>query len=427
LKKVLIISYYFPPCNLTAAQRIGSWEKYLPENGFYPIVVTRNWTGEELTEVQRLQNSGTEIKHIKNEQSEIFYMPYRAALRDRCFAKGQTNRFYRLMSKALTAVYLVGQNFSLRFIPFNNLYYQAQTILKANPDIQHLLISGNPFEQFYFGYLLKKEFSEVKFIADYRDEWTTSEIINFSIFKNILWRFQKFSEKKWIKMADILCANTEYASRKLHAFHNKKVEVLINGYEVPELSERQSKKNSHKLTILHNGTLYPTQNLELLALGLSKIDVPENFVIELLFPGIKIDKAVSRKIEKDFAHLPVQLSLSERIPQKELFDLQLSADIMLMVAHKNKKGIVGSKLYEYIGLRKPILLCPTDGDEIEKTVMQTGLGLVINNVEDLKVHLENLIKHKIENGEITMNTNIMAIEAFSRRNQAKKLSKYLNQ
>ena len=43
MKKILIISYFFPPCNLTAAQRVYSLAKYLSKYGFYPTIVTRRW------------------------------------------------------------------------------------------------------------------------------------------------------------------------------------------------------------------------------------------------------------------------------------------------------------------------------------------------------------------------------------------------
>ena len=43
MQKVLIISYFFPPCNLTASQRVVSWAKYLHKSGYYPIIITRKW------------------------------------------------------------------------------------------------------------------------------------------------------------------------------------------------------------------------------------------------------------------------------------------------------------------------------------------------------------------------------------------------
>ena len=43
MENVLIISYFFPPCNLTASQRAFNWAKYLKEFGYNPIVITRKW------------------------------------------------------------------------------------------------------------------------------------------------------------------------------------------------------------------------------------------------------------------------------------------------------------------------------------------------------------------------------------------------
>ena len=43
MKKVIVLSYFFTPCNLTASQRALGWAKYLKEFGYYPIIITRNW------------------------------------------------------------------------------------------------------------------------------------------------------------------------------------------------------------------------------------------------------------------------------------------------------------------------------------------------------------------------------------------------
>src|SRR5687768_6104456 len=44
---ILIVSYFFPPCNIVAAQRIKSFADNFKKFGLYPVIVTRHWTGEE--------------------------------------------------------------------------------------------------------------------------------------------------------------------------------------------------------------------------------------------------------------------------------------------------------------------------------------------------------------------------------------------
>lgn len=425
MKKVLILSYYFPPCNLTAAQRVGSWEKFLPEFGFYPIVVTRNWTGRELSEAQRLENSYPSIEIVQNPKSEVHYLPYSPNFRDHAFIKGQTSIAFRYISKFLTSFQLILQNFTINVIPYNNMYYRARDIISKNPDIKFLLISGNPFEQFYFGYLLKKEFPYIKWIADYRDEWTTSEIIEFKGLKKWLWDFQQIFEKKWISTANLITANTNYACKKLNFFHQKKTNKLLNGFDF-ELTNQIFSPTFDSLKIVHNGTLYPTQDISLLAEALSEIDVPNNFNIELYFPGIKIDQSVAEKTEKLFKNSKAKTFMTDRVSKDEVLKIQMNADLLLMIAHNGKKGIIGSKLYEYIGLQKRILLCPSDNDELEETILKTNLGIVVSEKDKLKSILLTQIEEKIKFGILKTDPNLIEVNKSNRKNQAILLAQYLN-
>ncbi len=426
MKKVLIVSYFFPPCNLTAAQRPGSWYKYLPEFGFSPIVVTRNWTGKELTEEERLVDSGESLTIIKSTNAEIHYLPYRSSLRDVSFIKSNKNIFFSFLSKCLTALNLFFHNYSVRFIPYNNLYYHSRQVLKDNPDISFLVISGNPFEQFFFGHLLKNEFPNLKWVADFRDEWTTSEIIEFGVLKKWLWKFQRFSEIKWVKNASLITGNTNHAVSKLAAFHQKPTKKLLNGFDfVSAPSQIVSSPNT--LKIVHNGTLYPTQDISVFIQGIKQVDIPEDFSVEVYFPGIKIMPNVAQIVEAGFKGSNIKLVLSNRLQQKEVMELQANADLLLMVAHKSRKGIVGSKLYEYIGLQKTILLCPTDDDELEETIEETNLGIVASDEQSVKKVIEQLIALKRSNTSITKEPNLEAVNKYTRKSQAQLLASYLNE
>ena len=47
MKRVLIISYFFPPGNFAGSYRIKAWADQLQKFGYYPIVVTRHWAENE--------------------------------------------------------------------------------------------------------------------------------------------------------------------------------------------------------------------------------------------------------------------------------------------------------------------------------------------------------------------------------------------
>ena len=171
MKKILIISYFFPPCNLTASQRADSWAKNLHKFGYYPIVITRNWNHDIKNPFDTMKSSGEKVQHTKKESYEVYHLPYRANYRDEIYVKYENSKFV-LFRRLLTFFELLSQNFSNYFIPFKNIHRFTEDYLKNNNDIQGLIISGNPFILFKFGYLLKKKFG-IKWLADYRDEWNT--------------------------------------------------------------------------------------------------------------------------------------------------------------------------------------------------------------------------------------------------------------
>lgn len=428
MKKILIISYFFPPCNLTAADRIGSWYKYLPEYGFYPIVVTRNWTGKELSEVDRLESSNKQVIIKKTDKGEVHFLPYVKSTRDKFFIKGEksNNILFKSLSKLITAWTMFWQNFTLKAIPYNNLYYYSREILINNKDIKSVIISAMPFELFYFGFLLKKEFLKIEWIADYRDEWTTSEIERFNFLKTLLWNFQVFSEKKWVKNAKLITTNTKQAVRKLSTLHKKEAKLLINGFDF-NIVEKKVKKHTLKvdeLVIIHNGTLYPTQKIDILINGIRIFEENYSYKLKFLFPGINIKPDVAKYVKSCFDSLKSECVLMDRVPKESILELQQQADIMLMIKHEGKTGIIGSKIYEYVGLQKPILLCPSDKGELEEIVKNTGLGLIANTPQSLASILLNAINSKREGNLIIKNYNKEAISSYNRKKQVSLLSSF---
>lgn len=419
MKKVLIISYYFPPCNLTAAQRIGSWEKYLPKNGFYPIVITRNWTGEELTEVQRLQNSGTEIRHVQKDHSEIFYMSYRATLRDRCFNKGQTNRLFKILSKILTSLTIFFRHFSIHVIPYKNLYDQACEVLSKNPDIEHLIISADPFEQFSFGYHLKKQFPKINWVADYRDDWTTSEIDYHPCRK-----LQSFFEKKWLLSSSLIISVSPHYTSKISTLTQKPGATIYNGFDFQ--LNGSAPTNDEVFTITYNGTLYESQPIEHFLVGLQKlIDSKPKIKISINFPGLAINQTQEVRVRKIMDGYESFLNISNRLPKEQVIEMQISSDFLLMVAHQNIKGIPSSKVFEYIGLRRPFILCPGDDDVLNKLSNDSQIGTILSDSDQVFNFLQNAVNTKI-NKQNASEIDEKAILQFSVKEQVKNLGIILN-
>ena len=387
MKKVLIISYFFPPCNLTASNRIAGWEKHLPEFGFYPIIVTRNWIGSELTAEERLMDSGSELRVEKKYHSEVHYLPYLASLRDKLFRKAGNNSVYRLLSKFLTFVGVFLQPLCIRAIPYNNLYFHAKRLLKENSDISTVLISGNPFEQFYFGYKLKKAFPRISWIADYRDDWTTSEVVKVP-FRS----FHRYFEKKWVGTASCFTTISPFYQKKISALVGIPGHVIYNGFS--EIIELKEKSNLDEFVISYNGTLYEKQEIEIFLEGFKMfIDTKPKLTVKLKFPGILIDKTQANRVAKYLKGYEKHYEMTNRLPKEQIIEIQKNSDLLLMVSHSNIKGVTSSKIFEYISLQKPFIVCPNDHDVLEEIAVQSGLGIVLNSHQQVLEYLINEIHY----------------------------------
>ena len=428
MKKVLILSYFFPPCNLTASQRAFGWAKYLKMFGYYPIVVTRNWDIPIGTPRDVLKPTGNTIEHKVFEGYEVYYLPYKSSLRDRIFVNYGDHKF-GFWRRILTFVEILSENFTNFFIPFKNLYDFSDNFLKENKDIRYLVVTANPFTLFRFGYLLQKR-HKVKWLADYRDDWNTSDFNKKSGIIDLCVNYLKsYSEKKWVGTAEGITSVSEAYKNKISNFVNRPGSVMLNGYFEEEfMAESQDKSSDEIFSIVYNGSLYNSQEIEIFLTAFKKlVDLNrKKNNIRIFFPGLLFDKIQAERITKFLTGYEDFYVITPRISKQEVFAIQRKAHLLLMVAHKNLVGIPSSKLYEYIGFGKPILACPSDGDIIEETLKGYNVGEISNTSEEA---LEKLQKFYtiFEAGEFNSIKPDNAYQSlFTRKGSAIHLSKLLD-
>lgn len=424
MKKILIISYFYPPCNLTAANRTKSWADYLSENGYYPTVITRNWDKPIDSPESLLEATGKTIKHEKFDTHEVYYLPFQPSFRDRWFSRHNGSQLQKL-SKIFTFFHLIAENFSLRFIPHSNLYTFARKFLQENKDTHALLVSAQPFNQFHMAYRLKQEF-KLDWIADYRDDWNTSEIDpKLKGIMSILDKLNQRSEKKWVGTAKLITSVSPYYVEKISNYVQRPGRVLLNGYD--NLIDFRSKPvDSIIFRITFNGSLYPSQPIEHFLKAIKKL-IKEGYTeIRLQFPGLAYDPLQAKRVKSQTKNIKQHVHITERITKKEVLEIQSESDLLLMLSHPGFKGIPSSKLYEYIGLHKQILLYPNDNGIVSKTLNEVKLGIICESTEAIYSKLKELLDSKRAGIVQEMQGDIERIKFFSRKVQTKELAKILD-
>ena len=426
LNKILIISYFFPPCSLTASNRAFFWAKYLKDYGYEPIVITRKWD-HKIKSPEDIAKSSINKKKIIEEKASyrVIYMPYKSSLRDKIYVKKPR---WILLRKLLTFVELFGQNYSAKALPYYNIFEESRAIVKKE-GIKKVVVTGNPFPCFQFGYLLKKEFVDLNWIADYRDDWTTTELSSpQGTIAKILFKLEQKSEQKWVETASLITSVSEYYVNKISSFVGVEGEELLNGYDemIEELPAFGLAKD--RFIITYNGSLYPSQKIEPLLLVFSELiqHFNDKIRIELMFPGLDFNPEQGRRVRNSLKDVMDHVTITDRVNRDKVLEIQRESHLLLMIAHKGIKGIPSSKLYEYIGLQKPVLLYPNDNDIIEKTLKDCSLGIICEDEMDIENKLSKFIKDYILNGENSFSGDKQKIDKYHRKQQVKKLATLLD-
>jgi glycosyltransferase involved in cell wall biosynthesis len=423
MQKVLVISYFFPPCNLTASQRVNSWGEYLHKSGYHPIIITRKWEKQVKSFKDCHYSTSTDVLIEKNENYEVHFCPYKANLRDHLHTQNKMS----YLKKTLSFFEIIFQNIWVKLCPFNNLLFEAEKIIEKEKNINSIIISGNPFIQFKFGYKLNKKY-KIPWIADYRDAWTTSTINNIqkNKFLNLINKYHRFFEKKWIKTASFITASSEPIGKSISEITNVPSAPIYNGFEPDDFLEYELvKKNSAIFQIVYVGTLYNGQDISIFLNAYKKLIDQKNAKTKLLFPGLDLDKIQKNRIEKIMTGYEEYYQTSSRIPKSEILKLEKSSHLLLHVAWKGHDGIIASKIYEYIGSGSKTIIVPGDKGSIDEIVKQSNSGVVFH---DFHTTFDFLCKEydSFVCGNASMQQKNNESIQFTRENQTMKLAELIN-
>ena len=425
MKKILILSYFYPPANFVGGLRVASWAKYLNQHGYYPIIVTRNWNPGQKDLTDKIEHN--QLHHEKNETHEVYRLPYKQSLRDKLadYKNSLVATFFR---KSMSLFELVGQNFWLNALPYSNFYTHSLDLIKSE-DIKLVIASGRPFQLFSIASKLKKK-TGTPWLADYRDEWNSwQNKLSPSLIQKMVNSLEKRSELEWTDNVDGIISVTDYWANSISKFIKKPYHVVMNGYEKGGAEENITRKlQAKKFIVSYLGTLYPHQDIEkTIAAFTESIDKFSGQIeIEINFVGLSTIPAEEEKVKRLTAQYPKNFKVLPRLPKAEIDQFYESSDLMLATGFTGVKGCMPTKLFECGVSNIPLLLYPSDNDSMEEFVKSTNCGYVAQNHKEATILLEQLIQHKISGNKAPLEPNKEKLAFYSRENQTARLAEILN-
>mgnify|MGYP006100318083 CR=1 FL=1 len=408
MTKILILSYYYEPANFVACERVHSWAKYFKENDLYPIIVTRQWNEGQTDIVDPVNNNKLNI--IKYDGHEVHYLPHKNSLRNK-LAYANKLSFIR---KILSFSELLTERILFRFSKNYIFYAYTHRFLKKNQGIKIIIASGRPFYLFKVASLLALK-NKVKWIADYRDEWTTIyPKPKLSLINKLLFSLEKINERKWIDSSAFFTTTSEPIKNRISKTHNKKGLLVYNGYDGEVLKQISNQNNSNELNILYAGTLYSYQNIDLLIDSVKKINCESSIVnINMTYVGVEIIPSELKKLEHKINN-DTSFTIIPKMNYEDLTNLYHEMDILYLTSYEQNEGWLPVKLFDYYRIGKPVLLYPSDNGVMRDFIMQSNSGLSCSN----HLEFEKFIT-KFLNNKVTFIRNEEFGRFYSRKYQAK--------
>jgi glycosyltransferase involved in cell wall biosynthesis len=411
--KCLILAYDFPPYNSIGAQRPLGWYKYLHFSGIYPIVVTRHWDAHISGTIDCIKPTKQTVIECQTDVcGTLVRVPFKPNLRDKMLLRFGTSR-YTVLRKILTVIF---QLFEFHFGLADNkkcIYKAASNYIKSNR-VDIIIATGEPFILFKYASKLSKKY-KLPWIADYRDGWSTN--YNRKAPEKLFYRI--IERRLLASSSQIITVSEAFANEISQIVPRKLVSVVKNGY-FPEKFESITITRNKKLTIAFAGTLYPYQPIEMFAEGLAMFKGKSNCILK--FIGADFYPEQSKRINNAFLRTGAFLETTGRLPHIQAIEQLASADILLLPASSRHPQIY-AKVFDYLALKKPIILFEDDKSSLSDIINTTQSGYICANALEIAAVLDKLYLQWETHGHIQCCSS--NIEQYSRKEQTRLLAEIL--
>ncbi len=421
MKKVLIISYYWPPAGGPGSQRAVKFAKYLPAFGWQPLIFTVKKGEYPYYDPSLEKDVDPGLKILRTFAPEPFRLFKKLSGID-SHAPIPVGHLTRSSPGVKHKIFnWIRANI---FIPDARVGWVLTALCKLNQIVKKekidlIFTTSPPHSLQLIGRHLKKKY-HLPWVADFRDPWTAIQYYQVYKRSKISHHIDSRLEQSVVRFCDHLTSVSQTVVKSFiknlpKLKDQNEFSILPNGYEPTDFAQGSPQKGSH-FTILHSGNLNVTQNPEVLWQSLQEILKGNPSLknrIRIQFIGgtaPEIRQVVQNKqIEEIVEFQPF-------LPHAEIIKKMQQAQILLSVIPNvpDNKGIVLSKNFEYIGSGKPILIIGPPDSDIAK-IMENFSNSKVCAYHDIESCKEFILKNiqNWQNGLISL-TPVALRETFSR-------------
>lgn len=432
MKKVLIITYYWPPTGGAGVQRWLKFSKYFRQFGWEPIIYTPSNPDFPINDDTLLKDVPSDLTVLKTQITEPYDI-YRKIMRKK--KTDAVNQGFLSEEKENTllqsAMIWVRGNF---FIPDARKFWIKPSVAYLSHYIkQHkidaVISTGPPHSMHLIAMGLKQKFN-IPWIADFRDPWTQIDFYSQLKLSSFADAKHKKLENQVLTQANKVVTISPSCGKDLEKLGNRTVDIITNGFDTDDFTPIAigvDSKVSDGFMFHHTGALNKDRNPYTLwkVLGdLCKQNLELKQDLILKFTG-KTDAIVLESLKQQ--GLEANFQKSEYMPHSEIVKSMVQSPILLLPLNNtpNNAGVLSGKLFEYLAAKRPIFGVGLPNADAASILKETQAGVMVDfdDYEGTKKQVLNLYA-QYKSNTLTIQSN--SIDKYSRENCAGAYTKLLD-
>ncbi len=421
MKKVLFITYYWPPSGKASLHWPLQIIKYLPEHGWQPSVLTVNEDTFSQKDETLLKEVDPGLQVVKTKSFEPFnlYRKFTGKTKDEQLIASET---ISKKNKNLTHRISIWIRMNL-FIPDARVGWYFSAVPAGNQLLQKekfdaIVSIGPPHTTHLIGMSLSRK-NKIPHVPVFIDPWVDIAYYRgFNRSKPTL-AIDIHLEKSIMKNAEAVVFVTETMKNdydEKYNFINGKSHVLYWGYNEDGFQMEDGRwkmEDGERRTeevLVHAGNIFDFQNPRNFWKQV-KNEIDNGRKLRIKFIGT-VSPEIKNEIEQN--GLSQFTEYAGFLPYDKLLDELMNATYLLVCA--TEKRHVPGKLFEYLRTGKPIIAFGDDNEEVKRILSETNAGMIFGYDESGKEFFEKSAQLK---------TDFSVVKNFDRKKITEELSKIL--
>jgi len=424
-KKILIITYYWPPAGGPGVQRWLKFVKYLPEFDIQPIVYIPENPTYPIVDANLEKDVSDKAIILKNR----IFEPYQLAS---FFSKNKTKKISSgIIPNQKKQSFLDKTLLWIRgnlFIPDARVYWVKPSVSCVEKyilenKIDTIITSGPPHSLHLIGLSLKQKLN-ITWLADFRDPWTTIGYHKSLRLSTWAARKHKALEYQVLNTADTIIVTSKTTKSEFEDITNKPITVITNGYDTEPTTQLNL---DSKFSLAHIGSFLSERNPSILWESLVELldEIPD-FKSHL---EIKLIGAVSQEVLETISQFNLNGYLNNLgyVSHSEAIAHQRNSQVLLLIEINSEEtnSIIPGKLFEYMVSNRPIIAIGPKESDFAEIITETNTGVFFDYSEKMKLK-SVILEYYNQFLEGKLQSYGVGLQKYSRKNLTKELVQLIN-